>query len=497
MEEEYIRLIFGLKLKQLRSEKKLSLFGLSKLTGLSKSYLNEIEKGKKYPKTDKIVLLAEALDTPYDQMVSIKLDKNLAPLGEILHSKILKEIPLDLFGIQENDLIDIISNAPAKVNAFVSTIIKIAQNYNVSKEHFFLASLRSYQEANNNYFEEIESQVEAFTKAYQIGFNPPITSKDLEEILVEENGYTIDETELSNEEALTSLRSVFVPSSKTLLLNDSITEAQRTFIYAKELAFNFLNIEQRPYSFPWIEFKSFDEVLNNFYASYFAGALIIPRKDLIPKLESFFDSENFSENDFLKIMNSYKCSPETFYQRLTNILPKDFNMKNLFFLRFKHRIGSESFHLKKELHITHQQSPQANEMNEHYCRRWISIKTLQRIEETQAKHLFDLQISDYGEDSNQYLVLSSATEDPFNANHYRSISIGFLITQHLKNKVKFVNDQRISRLSVGVTCETCPIENCEVRAAEPIQLEKIAKHNFTSTAVDTLLKRFLEQPKKQ
>ena len=47
MQEEYIKLIFGLKLKQVRMAKDLSLFKLSKLTGLSKSYLNEIEKGKK------------------------------------------------------------------------------------------------------------------------------------------------------------------------------------------------------------------------------------------------------------------------------------------------------------------------------------------------------------------------------------------------------------------------------------------------------------------
>jgi transcriptional regulator with XRE-family HTH domain len=32
---------------------------LAKITNLSKSYLNEIEKGKKYPKTEKVILLAE------------------------------------------------------------------------------------------------------------------------------------------------------------------------------------------------------------------------------------------------------------------------------------------------------------------------------------------------------------------------------------------------------------------------------------------------------
>ena len=218
MQEDYIKLIFGLKLKQIRTERNLSLFGLSKLSGLSKSYLNEIENGKKYPKPDKIVILSEKLDVPYDQMVSLKLDKNLAPIGDLLKSKILKEIPLELFGIKESNLIDIVANAPAKVNAFISTIIEIAQHYNFSRESFFLASVRSFQEANNNYFEDLEQSVLTFSKAYQIDLNQTITSKDLEDILIEEYGYVIKENELSKYEALGNLRSVYVPKTKTLLL---------------------------------------------------------------------------------------------------------------------------------------------------------------------------------------------------------------------------------------------------------------------------------------
>ena len=77
MKEDYIKLIFGLKLKQIRNDQGLSLYGLSKKTGLSKSYLNEIENGKKYPKPDKIAALSEHLDVPYDDLVSLKLNKNL------------------------------------------------------------------------------------------------------------------------------------------------------------------------------------------------------------------------------------------------------------------------------------------------------------------------------------------------------------------------------------------------------------------------------------
>jgi len=476
MEEQYIKLIFGLKLKQIRNERSLSLFGLSKLSGLSKSYLNEIENGKKYPKPDKIAILSEKLEVSYDQMVSLKLDKNLAPIGDLLRSKILKEIPLELFGIKESDLIDIVANAPAKVNAFISTIIEIAQNYSFSRESFFLAAVRSFQEANNNYFDDLEQGVLKFAKAYQIDLSQQISSADLKEILVEEFGYIINESELNKFEALGDLRSVFVPKTKTLLLANDIDESQRTFIYAKELAYNFLKINERLYTFPWIKFETFDQVLNNFYASYFAGALIIPNAKIRVQLNEIFEKQTFDKELFLKSIANFNASPESFYQRLTNILPKEFNIQNLFFLRFTHKAGSEKFFLKKELHLSHHHSPHANETNEHYCRRWVSLKMLKDISISKKEHEFDLQISNYQDDGMKYLVLSSATKDPFRDNHYRSISVGLLINKQLQRKINFLEDAQIITQNVGVTCERCSVKNCEVRQKAAIYLEKAAKN---------------------
>ncbi|QRM90066.1 helix-turn-helix domain-containing protein [Lacinutrix sp. WUR7] len=490
MEEEYIKLIFGLKLKQIRTDKDLSLFGLSKLSGLSKSYLNEIEKGKKYPKPDKIATLSEKLDIPYDQMVSLKLDKNLAPIGEILQSKILKEIPLEVFGIKESTLIEIVANAPAKVNAFISTIIEIAQHYNFSKESFYLASLRSYQEANNNYFNDLEESVIAFAKAYQIDLTQPITSKDLEDILVEEYGYTIHNNELDKHKSLDNLRSVFVPKNKNLLLASEIDDAQRTFIYAKELAYNYLKLEDRLYTFSWIKFENFDQVLNNFYASYFAGALILPKALITEKLKTIFNKKTFDTSLFEKTMQSFNASPESFYQRLTNILPKEFNIQNLFFLRFTHKAGTDKYHLKKELHLSHQHSPRANETNESYCRRWVSLHVLKEISNNNKEHVFDMQISNYPSDNMKYLVLSSATKDPFRENHYRSISIGLLINKQLLKKLQFAENKKIITQDVGVTCERCAIQNCEVRKAPAIFLDRIEKNNQIEKVVAELNERF-------
>ncbi|SEE58020.1 hypothetical protein SAMN04487765_3225 [Tenacibaculum sp. MAR_2010_89] len=490
IEDEYIRLIFGLKLKQIRTEKKLSLFGLAKLTGLSKSYLNEIEKGKKYPKTDKIVLLSENLDVPYDHLVSLKLDKNLAPIGEILQSQILKEIPFELFGIQEKNLIDIVANAPAKVNAFISTIIKISQNYNLTRESFFLASLRSYQEAHNNYFEEIEDHVEAFAKAYHIDLSSKIESSDLEEILIEEFNYTIDNEELSKYSNLNELRNLYIPAKKTLLISKEISEAQKAFIYAKEIAYNFLKIENRLFTFPWIKFESFDQVLNNFIASYFAGALIISKQNLVHELKTFFESKTWSNENFNIMMRKYNCSAESFYQRLTNILPKYFNIKNLFFLRFTHKVDSPKYKLTKELHITQQQTPHANRNNEHYCRRWISINSIQNLENSNASTSFGIQTSSYENSTNEYLVLSSATSDPFKKDVSRSISIGLLISPHLKKRLKFANDTSIPTKKVGITCETCSIKDCKERMIEPWRLQRELDFEDFDKTVSTILNTY-------
>src|SRR3954465_8588298 len=93
--EENIRIIFGLKLKKLRTDKKLSLQQLSDMSGVSVSYMNEIENGRQYPKPDKINELAKALETTYDSLVSLKLNKNLTPVVEARGSRLINDLRLE------------------------------------------------------------------------------------------------------------------------------------------------------------------------------------------------------------------------------------------------------------------------------------------------------------------------------------------------------------------------------------------------------------------
>jgi len=93
------KIIFGVKIRFLRQQAGYAFADFSKKTGMSVSYLNEIEKGKKYPKEDKIILLADALEVSADMLKSSYLPNQLKPVKELLESNFLNELPLDMFGI--------------------------------------------------------------------------------------------------------------------------------------------------------------------------------------------------------------------------------------------------------------------------------------------------------------------------------------------------------------------------------------------------------------
>ena len=441
---------------------------LSNQTGLSKSYLNEIENGKKYPKHDKIAQLATALNCNYNDLVSTKLDKSLSPIVEIIQSDFFKEIPLDLFGINKNNLISIISDAPKKVTAFVNTLIEISKNYNLSKERFYFAVVRSFQELYDNYFPEIEEKASAYSTENQIPYKP--NSADLEIILTEKFHYEIRNVDFEKYGATGKLRSLYIPEKRLLLLNELLDEDQKTFIFAKEIGYNVLNLNPRPNTYSWLDFTSFEELLSNYYASYFAGCLLIHKGILTEKIAQFFKSEDWEPENFENLIEEFTNSPETFYYRLTNILPQEHGIKDLFYLCFTKKKNSDKLEILKELHLNQQQAPHANATNEHYCRRWIAVKNLMILKENET--VTDAQISHYKDSGLTYLVLSTSQKNPFSDGTNRSYCLGILLNSNSLKKINFAKSDRIKTVNVGVTCEVCSIPNCEVRQAQPLRLEK-------------------------
>ena len=483
----FIKTVFGLKLKQQRQKKNWSLQDLANETGMSKSYLNEIENGKKFPKHDKIIHISEKLGCSYDDLVSTKLDKSLAPFTEILQSDFFKEIPLELFGINKSNLISIISDAPKKVTAFINTLIEISQNYNLGKERFYFAVLRSFQELYDNYFPEIEEKSQNYFVENHLNAKPK--AEDFEELLIQSFGYEIRTMNFENFGASGKLRSLFIPEKKLLLLNEMLSEDQRTFIFAKEIGFNVLNLNPRPNTYSWLDFTSFESLLNNFHASYFAGCLLIPKDAVTEKLNDFFQSKEWEPKVFDQLIQEFTNSPETFYYRLTNILPPELGIKDLFYLCFTKKKNSDKIQILKELHLNQQQAPHANATNEHYCRRWIAVKNLVSLKENEK--LTDAQISHYKDSGLSYLVISTSQKNPFSDGTNRSYCLGILLNTNSLKKIKFAKSDRIKTINVGVTCETCSISDCEVRQAPPIRLEKEHFNEEMKKSIEKIRKNLL------
>ena len=491
--DTHIRLIFGLKLRQLRKERGYSTAELAGKLGLSMSYLNEIENGKKYPKTDKIMSISQALDVPYDRMVSLKLTKNLAPIGQILESNLLDDIPLELFGIDSQKLIEIIADAPMKVSAFISTIIEIGRLYGMTQENFYFAALRSYQELNENYFEDLEKQVALFRNEFKM-HNQSFDAKTLQDLLETQYGYDIDQETLGKHPQLNNIRSYFIPKKRKLLINKHLADTQKAFLFGKEIGYQYMKLgDEREYITPWYKPSSFEQVLGNLKQSYFSGALMINETDLVADLEHFFSQNQWNGSLLNELMHKYNSSPEMFMQRLTNLVPKHFGLNNLFFLRFNKDFerNNDETHLTKELHIGQLHNPHATELNEHYCRRWISTSIFEHIKQLSdagqyTQPIVAAQKSRHIDTKKDYFCITFARKMGRNPNQSLSVTIGILINNDSKKKIKFIDDPQVPTRDVNQACERCSIADCAQRAAPAKSVEEARNHEYIENTLKNL-----------
>lgn len=473
-----VRLIFGFKVSYLRQKKNLSYSQLSQKTGLSLSYLHDIEKGKKYPKMDKILALAEALDVTYDYLVSLKANKKLQPIIDLLNSDFLKVFPLEMFGLKTSKILDLFVNTPHKVNAFISTVIKMVRNYQLRGEDFYRAALRSYQDMHDNYFDEIEQSVVDLCTEQQIKTWETPTTEQLESILKNKFGISIDRTYLPQQRKLRNIRSVFIKKDKTLLLNQGLDNSQENFLLAKEIGYQQLELKKRPYETRMIDIESFEKLLANFQASYFSVALLMHETEIIKDIHQIANSPVWSPHLLTDLLTKYNVTPEMLMQRLANILPKHFEINSIYFLRIYGGADLRTYEMTKEMHLSQLHSPHASNSQEHYCRRWISINIIRRMKATQ--HLddsdnpifADAQISKYWQTDNDYLCLSIAKPDKENTRESISVTIGLLMNEKLRSLFRFISDPNLRVKEVHTTCERCGIPDCMARAAPPLQIEQ-------------------------
>jgi len=488
-DKELVKLIFGLKIKYLRNQKELSYKELSEKSGIGLSYLHEIEKGKKYPKADKIMKLAEVLEVEYDELVSLKSNRTLQPILDLIKSDFFKVFPMENFGLDRDKLIELFLFAPERLNAFVSTIEKVIRSHHIDQEDFYLSALSSYQNINNNYFKEIEFDVEQFRAEHKLKSNTILKKEKLKKLLKQINGTRVDEKAINKHKNLSEIRSYFDEQKSILFLNNELSDAQICFLLAREIGFAYLNLTDRHYETRIIKVNNYEKLLNNFKASYFAGALLIEEGSIVKDITTFFAKNKWQPKYILDLIKKYNATPEMFFHRLTSILPTHFNIRDLFFLRLHSSSDLKVFSITKELHLNRLHAPYTNYSDEKYCRRWVSIEVLKKLRVMKAADALvaDGQISDYHNSENKYLLWSVAKKSHRNAKEGTSVNLGLKVDAHLQNTIQFLKDTNLTTKKVHTTCQRCSIEDCLQREANPAVIEKETELLEIENKLKTLL----------
>ncbi len=476
------KIIFGLKLKTLRKEKGFSLNDLARLSGISMSYLNEIEKSKKYPRPQKVNAIAQSLGVSPEFLTSRELSSKFTPVMDLLESNFLQELPLDVFGIDLVKVIEMVAEAPTKIGAFISTLVEMSRLHGQGAEHFYLGAMRAYQEIYNNYFEDLEKAALDYLDIS--GTN--VSLESIQEILLSKYNITVRFDLLQYRKELRLFSSVFNRQTKELLLQADLHQNQIKYLLLKETAFHFLQLSERPITNKLWKIANFEQVLNNFKAHYFASCVLIPKVQFIPDLEHFIQMDRFDSGIIEIWLDKYQVSPELLMHRF-NLLPQFLGLDKIFFLRVVHHIPSNSFEIDKELHLSRRHDAQANRTKEHYCRRWLSISIFEKLKHSNKRLITDVQRSVYHESGNEYIFLSIAKYVDDNDDKMISITTGLFLDSQSISKISFINDPKIQRIKVNVTCERCAITDCKERVVDAFILkEKMGRKNIHN-ALDQLL----------
>lgn len=473
MDTPSLRLIFGLKVRLLRQAKELTLQQLTDKTGVALSYLHDIENGKKHPSLEKIMSLAQALDTPFEVLVAPRGMRRLDPVIDLLESDFFQTYPLEVFGLQPGQIIESMAKAPEKLGAFISTVVKITRSYHLTRESLNVTALRSYQDLHDNYFPHIESAARSFRQQHGFVNESMLKVSELEHLLKTQFGIVTDRATLAREPQLSGIRSYYQPEKRILYLNQSLSSAQECFLIGRELGFQCLSIsDKRPFETSVLQTENFETLLHNFQASYFASALSMEEGHFAESLRKRAQNPVWDTQDWLRLLSEYNVTAEMLLQRMTNILPAHFGLKDLFFIRIQGDTDTNQYEMTKELHLNGLQSPYRNAYGASYCHRWLSIDIIKRLsEQRQGNLLAAAQLSEYWQTPNQYLCISMAKQDARSSHKGVSVTIGVRVSDALRNSFRFLQDPALPHLSVNTTCENCGIANCLVRAAPPSEIE--------------------------
>ncbi len=148
--------------------------------------------------------------------------------------------------------------------------------------------------------------------------------------------------------------------------------------------------------------------------------------------------------------------------------------------------------MNKELNMSKIIIPQGIALNEHFCRRWMSIKSIKQLEINNYNKIVVLaQYSNFLADKSDFFCITLSCPATL-SNQNMSLTLGFNITDNLKNNIKFINDDNIVKDFINETCERCSLSDkeCDLRVSPPIIYNKEKQNMERNLALEELINGF-------
>ncbi|MGH8019221.1 MAG: helix-turn-helix domain-containing protein [Opitutaceae bacterium] len=445
LREQNLRFILGLKLHNLRQERGLSLVQLSNGCGLSISYLNEIEKGKKYPKTDKLLALAEALGVTYNELVSADPGEKLRPIAALLSTRMMDDLPLAHYGISPPVLMEIMAAGPDRLGAMLAFFAKLASRFSFSVDDLLRAAVRDDLEANNYHLPELEDR--AVSLAAEIGWQAgqaPILSQ-LRFSLQHDSGWEIDEQKLDEFPDLAGVEAVPMasPQQRRLFLNPALPDGRKAFLIAREIAATALGHYHKIRKRASATEKGFRQLQAAAQASYLGGALLMPRQKFVEDLRKLFEETSWKDEHLLDLVARYGGDAEVVLHRIIQLLP-DLGISSRYLTRTETSGNGSQPGANREIRLGSLPEIDGAELAPHKTRATAATRLLAEALDHPASARATAAIEGDSKSGGRFLVLAVAQPRALHPKEVSVSSLGILLDEASRNTIKFAGDPALA-----------------------------------------------------
>ena len=314
----------GSRIRKERRSKGLSQSILSKNLGISASYLNLIESGRRTITVPLLIKIGNELSLSLKDLTIESNQRLLSDVMEVLSNELFEDLD-----ITNHDTTEFISNNPNIAKALLSLndsykslrddmqnrleVLDVESSVKEKKSSRLPVEIVSdFLQENKNYFDVIEKKSEKLREDIGLTFGPGIGSTEIKFIKYLESQHNI-KVKIVPAEQDQKLVKRFDKENKILYLSEMLTYTSRNFHLAFQISFldgesviNEIIDENKIYS------EELVPLLKISLLNYFSACLLMPYEDFLISAKKY-------KYDVEILMHHYAVSFEQVTHRLTNL----------------------------------------------------------------------------------------------------------------------------------------------------------------------------------